>query len=350
MKIKLITLLVLGALLLGQAHAKPQQTQIGEFKTKMIEGSLRGYKIYTPKGYDPDGSWKYEVVFLLHGDICSPDTLAGRLSSFIRKADSNGFILVLPQAMYDLSGDTLSPTTNNLRLFNDDEALDMFLSWSLDSRFKVSHELRYLKALHTEVTANYKADPDRFYLAGHSMGALLTQYAAMELNHEFAAFASIAGPAPRTDRAPQNLDLWKPSFRVPILLMYATKDSQVPFDITAVSNFSNWIETNTKTASDENTLWKLIDSVKETPNNITVSNLKFCNGDVELYLINGGGHHWHRPGGFTLTDDEFIKRYNYNMPSPIPPETLCKDINTTNVVWDFFKNRRKSHNGPIPKS
>lgn len=352
-------MLALGALLHWPAQAKPQTGQIGFYNTITHEGSLRGYKVITPAWYDPEKKDKYPVLFLLHGDLCSPDQLALRMSTFTAKANAKKFILVLPQGMYDYNHNKLDETALRTRLFNDSEAMTKFLSWSLHDRDTVAQELRYLRALHAKVCDDYKVDRDQFYLAGHSRGALLTQYAAMELNSEFAAFASIASPVPDSGNTVVDLNTWKPGFRVPILLMNATKDTQVPYspifwrnDI--IFNAFKWSNVNSKNAKDMTWVESTINT--STADNTTVSKLKFYNGNVDFYIIVGGGHHWHRPDGVAYTDTEFTEKISmafgvrtYFGPSPVPPETLSSDINTTDIVWDFFTNRSKKDNGVIPK-
>jgi len=65
------------------------------------------------------------------------------------------------------------------------------LSWSLKDDAQDDHELSYLKRLHSLVSSNFNVDPDRFYLVGHSRGAILTQYAAMKLNAELLRIARL---------------------------------------------------------------------------------------------------------------------------------------------------------------
>ena len=199
------------------------------------------------------------------------------------------------------------------------------------------------------MSSNFNVDPDRFYLVGHSRGAILTQYAAMKLNAEFAAFASIAGPGARevgSGRTKIKLASWRPGFRVPILLMNGTRDEKVPygghfppelsrFDGPVLA-FANWLGVNSGTIFDGNSLFSKIDTVSEKPVNLSVGRYRTSKDDLNFYAIDGGGHHWHRRNGFVY-------------PGELPPETLCEDIDTTDVVWNFFKNRRKSHNGFISR-
>ncbi len=333
-------ILLLGILIPLYAHAKPQDKLIGTIYKKTIDATPRAYIVYTPKGYDPDASTKYPVVFILHGDKCAPEIIAEAMSRFDKKADLAKFILVAPQAMYNGDAVKLGPLPAR-GLYDPAEASNLGISWCLYDKSIVDGELSFLKKLHGIVFSEFKVDPNRFYMTGHSRGALLTQYAAMRLNSEFAAFASIASPETTFNASPRVLNDWRPGFRVPMLLINANADPNVLFykpwlsppDV-IIQNIADWIDVSNR-PSDPYYSSYTIDTVTEKPINLKAFKYVYCSGYVQFYIIDGGGHQWHMPNGFVLPPD-------------IPTEGLCQDINTTDIVWDFFKNRRKSDNGYIP--
>lgn len=327
MKNKFILILLLGILIPWHAHAEPITHMIRWVYGEKIDGNDRAYAVYLPTGYDLNGgSTQYPVVFLLHGDRCAPLVLSEYMSLFDKSADSNKFILVVPQAMYNTEAEKLGRPLSGL-LYNAVEADRLNLSWCLSNKAIVDGELSFLKKLHGIVSSSFKVDPARFYMAGHSRGGLLTQYAAMRLNAEFAAFASIASPETTYNASPLVLSDWRPGFRVPILLMNATADANVPYDYKIVQNFVDWIGVNHR-PSDGEPRFRTIDTFTEKPKNIFVDKFLYCNGFVQFYIIQGGGHHWH--GGNYFADG-----------ANLPLDTVCRDINTTGIVWNFFKNRRK---------
>ena len=70
-----------------------------------------------------------------------------------------------------------------------------------------------------EVRRDYKIDPDRIYMTGHSMGAEGTWLIGLKYPHLFAAIAPMSGRAP--------LDLIKNAQFLPVYLAHGAKDRQV---------------------------------------------------------------------------------------------------------------------------
>jgi predicted peptidase len=78
-----------------------------------------------------------------------------------------------------------------------------------------------LGAILDEVAANYRVDPDRVYVTGHSMGGRGALYAAYKMPDRFAAVVSLAPVSPITAWGEKlaNIPLW---------LFHGTKDQFTP--------------------------------------------------------------------------------------------------------------------------
>jgi predicted esterase len=148
--------LILSFILFTSARANAQQTP-----QKFLRET--DYLLSLPDGYNADTSKKWPLVMFLHG--------SGERGNDIGKVEVNGppklvaagkkfpFILVSPQAKEDEDG------------------------WEPENLY---HLLVYLKK-------TYRADPDRIYLTGLSMGGFGTWKLATNHPEEFAAIVPICG-------------------------------------------------------------------------------------------------------------------------------------------------------------
>jgi hypothetical protein len=140
-----------------------------------------------------------------------------------------------------------------------------------------------------------------------------------------------------------------------MLLVNATSDDNIGFTDNSEALFgvnhsttrSFWEMVNAVVLKDQNVINTKPANIVDPNPNITVklTNFKDKNtgaaiGYLHTYVIFGGGHHWHRPGGFALVDSSEHPGMAINK--------LCVKINTTDAVWNFFKNKKKSLNGDVP--
>ena len=136
------------------------------------------YLLYLPIGYDPAGDSLWPLIFFLHGsgddDYDSAFVLSYGLPAVLQAGEQPEefpFIVVSPQAF---PGGTW---------------------WTEDA-------LPILDALLGEVLETYRADPERVYLTGLSMGGYGAWYLATTYPERFAAMVSVSGSGYRTPFPP----------------------------------------------------------------------------------------------------------------------------------------------------
>ena len=321
-------------------------------------GKDKGYIIVKPINYHVNNNRRHKVIVFLSGQgmpLLSTEMITG----LVKKCENNGTILVVVAHTYTGNGDERNADTVE-SLYNDNR-FSLWRDDTVNQRSEIYQDIKMLDIISTKIrqdlTSNdnvSKVDTNRIYLCGYSSGAILTQYAAMTLNHKFAAFASNAG------HANQNISSFNPRgrFRVPIILFSATSDENVLYNesdtcganilqridyLTGRNSVREWYRINggNKSVIDSNCPGKpnmaytIIDPVKDDGKKVH----KYQYSDpFEFYKIIGGGHHWHSDSGFC-----FNPPFTY-----LPCSTMCKDINTTNLILSFFDRQAKSKNGSIP--
>ena len=314
-----------------------------------------GYIIVKPKNYNVNNNRRHKVIVFLPGQGM-PLQSVEIVTKLVSTCQDNGIILVVVAHTFEQDGMLRNAGTAFTIEHNR-------FSLSKKSNGTVTHSDIYLDIamldiistkIRQDLTSNdnvSKVDTNRIYLCGSSSGAFLTQYAAMTLNHKFAAFASNAG------HANQNISSFNPRgrFKVPIILFNATSDENVYYNesdtcgantlqridyLTGRNSVREWYRINGGNRSvidsncpgKRNMAYTIIDPVKDDGKQVHKYR---CNNSFEFYKIIGGGHHWHSDSGFCM--NPFL-----------PCETLCKDINTTNLILSFFDKHAKSNNGSIP--
>lgn len=150
------------------------------------------YLVYLPEGYNDDPERRWPLIYFLHGsgdpDYDSTFVLGYGLPAVLlvgEEPDEFPFIVVSPQAF---PGGTW---------------------WDEDA-------LPALEALLLEVLATYRADPERVYLTGLSMGGYGSWYMATAYPEYFAAMISISGSGYRAFVLPgeetlcrmENVPVW----------------------------------------------------------------------------------------------------------------------------------------------
>ncbi len=272
----------------------------------MKEGE-RTYSLFVP-----DSVTKKEavpLVILYHGsggDGASMD----RMSGFSAVAEREGFILALP----DAAG----------KNWNDGREVI-----GIPSMAHQIDDVAFTDAMVAEIGALYRLDARRLYATGFSNGGIFVHLLALKSKHAFAAIAPVSGGI-----AEPLAEKFKPKTPLSVLILHGTDDPMVPY-IGGEVDYSN----NGRILPIEDTAlrWVAIDGIKgerlsgTLPDNdpadgctITWSRWASKKGapEVALFTIQGGGHTW--PGG----------------PQFLPVAVIghvCRDIDASVVIWDFFK-------------
>jgi len=148
-----------------EAGKNPFSGQHGDFKMAFystVDHTLQPYRILIPASYD--GSKAFPLVIALHGAGRDENSFFDDYpdQAFKKEAEQRGYIVACPKGR--------QPTSMYLGAAGQD-VMDVL----------------------AEVRRNYKIDPNRIYLTGHSMGGFGTWSIAMDHPDVFAALAPISG-------------------------------------------------------------------------------------------------------------------------------------------------------------
>jgi polyhydroxybutyrate depolymerase len=272
-------------------------------------GYLRTYQLHIPPKLDP--LKPLPLVFAFHGGGGTGLQME-RFSGFSELSDKEGFIVCYP--------DGVQRNWFDGRVVDDSKA----------HRDKID-DAGFIDALIDVIAKKRPIDQKRIYATGISNGGFFSHYLGAKLSKRFAAIAPVVG-----GMAPIVAVDFKPEQPVSVLILQGTKDPMVPFDggplkynrgelVSTRTTVRKWVEHNgCKDAVDED----LPD--KDPEDGTKVKRVTYAGGrngtEVVLYAIEGGGHTW--PGG-----TQYLPQW---MIGPV-----CKDIDATQVIWDFFAKHPK---------
>ena len=282
-----------------------------------VGGRTRFYDHYVPASYQCGN--QAPLVIDLHG-FGSTKSDERQISDFLSLAEENEFMVVWPQGVSGTLCVVGADRTGNYWNAGFDSSVD---------------DVAFISAIIDQVSASYDIDPARIYATGLSNGGFMSYTLACELGNRIAAIASVTGSMETSVLADCN-----PERPMPILQIHGTADTVVPYDGLQCSSF------NYSGIDELLDFWRLNSNCDETTvtidypdtdtgDNSTASRVTFdgcdSNADVELILINGGGHSW--PGSVALMGESTSVLYPIN-----------NDIDATEMIWDFFN--RHTHPDP----
>ncbi len=244
-------------------------------------GQVRQYRLHVPAGYTSEHP--LALIVNLHG-FNSNAQQEEQVSQMSVKADAAGFIVVYPEGLG-------SPE-----------------SWKFGSLAEGQADVQFIRDLIQHLSSQLRIDPKRIYATGISNGAEMSYRLACDMSDTLAAVGLVAGGYPPF----QDCQTTRP---VPVVVFHGTDDRLLPYDghpplLLPVREWAmNWAARNGCTPTPQVT-FKQGDVTGETWSNCQQG------ADVVLYTIAGKGHSW--PGS--------------NMPAAI----TTRDINATDVMWQFF--------------
>jgi polyhydroxybutyrate depolymerase len=268
-------------------------------------GRTRNYYLHVP----PDARLgkALPVVFLFHGAAFNGKWFK-ELIEIEDLSDRKGFIAVFP----DGTGNT-----------------PWLLTWNAGNccRYAKTNkvdDVGMTLALIEKLKKIVRVDEKRIYAAGWSNGGMLSYRLACEHADVFAAVASVSGTL--------GVKNCEPSRRVPILHFHGNRDEYVPF--TGGKGEKTKAVEPQQSVDDCMGVWKKINScvgdakMEVLPDKVKDETIvirrhwKECADDseVELYVIDGGGHNW--PGAKTAADEAL--------------GNLTMDISAGEIIWEFF--------------
>jgi len=278
---------------------EPPPEGAGRLGRWIVSGGLtRTYVLRVPPGYTPNSTWPLLIAF--HG---GGDTGPGfeELTGLTALADAVGVIVAYPSAYQGSWAVGCDCTTADGANIDD---------------------VQFTRALIGQLEDSLSIDPDRVFVTGFSLGAMLVHRLACELADIITGAATIEGTLHSLVAAD-----CQPARPLPVLMMLATEDPAVPWDgeATATGRFYSADETRR--------FWVARESCDTTPTTTMVPDrtndgttvqqdryLGCARGEVDFYTIEGGGHAW--PGS----------------PGPWAPANgaVCMDIDANWEILSFM--------------
>jgi polyhydroxybutyrate depolymerase len=278
------------------------QVQTGSF---VFEGVLRDYLVFLPQKYN--GVDKLPLVFNLHGATLNAQQQLD-YSKMNEVADTAGFIIVYPNAVntaWNSGTYTVDPYTN-------------------------ANDVAFIDVLIDTLAAHYSIDEERIYSCGFSMGGFMSYRLACQLSNRITAIADVAETMPKS-----LTSSYTTLHPMPVLKIHGSIDwvcyYNGRYDWSPVqATLDYWINFNHCNLPDTTLLPNI-----DTLDGCTVQKIKYTfsqdNGELVFYKVLNGGHTW--PGG----DKAY---FTYISAGPIG--NINMDINTSELIWNFFKNYKLS--------
>ena len=311
---------LLAALLLsGCSPIQPDRQPLspGEHEMTLKVGELtRHYIVHVPSGYSAGNP--APVVIMFHG---GGGTARGamRETGWTRKADSENFLAVFPDAM---PPDPSQPSRfgTNGQAWNDG-------SGRFHSGEKDIPDIAFVGAMLDDLEARFAVDKRRIYATGFSNGAAMTFRVGVELAARVAAVAPFAGS--------MWLEPAKLDHPVSLYVIAGDADPLNPLD-GGVPKFATGTHVRTGVERSKPPARAAIDRWAQllgcgaapqpvpAPSGVTTF---ACGGgrdgsEVRFSVIAGHGHIW--PGGLNQLPERMVGK-----PSAA--------LNATDAIWEFFK-------------
>lgn len=274
------------------------------------QGRTRTYYVYTPSSYQ--SGQPMPVVLAFHGGAGQGDTMAAK-TGLNEVAQREGFIAVYPNSAQKSRGGRWNDGRNSSVINRDID------------------DVAFVGAILDRLSQERNIDSQRIYATGGSNGGFFTQRLACEMSNRIAAFASVSATLPTSLQSTCN-----PRQGVPILMINGTADPFVPWQGGQVR-----IGAGGQVLSVPETVqfWRNRDGcsstsrVEQLPNivsdgtEVTKAQYPGCRNRVRVvfYTVQGGGHGWPGSRSRRRGDDEG------------PSGKISRNINASDVIWNFFK-------------
>ena len=279
---------------IGSSGCNRLQPLTGGLWSVEVDGQRRKFWVQIPFKYR---RWRPEptpVVLSYHGFENFP-LLQKALTKLPGKAEEEGFIAVFPRG----TGDPLS--WNGGGCCGDAEENDV-------------DDVAFTNALLDKLESKLCVDKRRVFASGYSNGGYLTQRLACELSDRIAAFGTVAGQL--------AFPACNPARPIPIMHFHGTADETVPFE--------GRPQDDVLSVDDTMAFWSSVGQCAGGPSVVydngdaTCEQYSGCAAgvEVELCVIDGGGHTW--PGGLGGPLVEAVAG------------KVSNDVNATDRLWDFF--------------
>ncbi len=252
----------------------------GVSSQQLVSGQRqRAYRLFVPPGYD--GQVRLPLVLDLHG---SGGNAAGQ-------ARNSGLEMVSANERFIVA--TLEAEGGR---------------WNVPVQNDRADDVAYVRDVIAHVAARVCLDDTRVYATGFSGGGRMTSLLACQLGSQLAAVAPVSGlrfPGPCNGPP------------VPVMTFHGLADSQNPYDGHAAGRGAEWLES----VPDALAGWARVNACKgapileDPPGPLSTVRYEGCGSGTEVRMvrIDGLGHTWTR-----------------------------QEVDTTTVMWQFFKAHRLS--------
>ena len=268
-------------------------------RTVRVGASERSYEIDVPAHRERAQAWPVVIVF--HGGGGAADSVR-RQSRMSARGEAEGFVTVYPQGSGGIAG--------RLKTWNAGTCCGPAMQQRID-------EMAFVAALLEDLAAAVAIDRARVYATGISNGGMMAYEVACAFADRIAAIAVVAGEMTALERC-------RPSRPVPVLVIHGSDDRNLPVDGGVGAKAFAVHDVRSVAAAVE--FWMRHDGCADSARSEvagTVRRTRYasCSGgsEVELVMIEGGGHSW--PGGDRLA--RFLD----------PPSQA---LDATAEIWRFF--------------
>lgn len=280
----------------------------GDFEFEIdVDGLSRSYAVHVPPGLEEAAS--IPVVLAFHGGRSNAAGMV-RFCGMNPQADAAGFIAVYPNG----TGPAPHLLSWNAGICCNDGPEDQ----------RPPDDVYFVLSMLEDLQSRLPVDPGRIFATGMSNGGMLSYRLAAELPDRIAAIASVGGTmGTKTCRARQP---------VPVLHIHGTEDHFVPF----AGGRGKRSPSRTEFVSVPDTIdcWRSVNRCAAEPvreqlppvvdDGTSIRRELYTAGeggaDVDLYIVEGGGHTW---------------------PGQKPPLLFLgkstKNLDANAVIWDFFR-------------
>ncbi|MBI4119377.1 MAG: hypothetical protein HY456_00840 [Parcubacteria group bacterium] len=286
----------------------------------MIDGKPRTYLLHIPTGYSPGR--EYPLVVVLHGGEGTGEKIMGQ-TKFDTKADQEGFIAVFPDGIDNGWADGRGTAEAEKQGYDD---------------------VKFIRQLVSHLQSKLSIDSGKIYATGVSNGGMMTYRLGCEAADLFDAIATDAANLPEPLKGKCN-----PSRPIPLVAINGLDDPLVPYNggdccvgpsgggqggrvLSTVDTVKIFANVNSCSLSYTP---QFLPVVVNDGTKVEKRAYQSCptGKDVISYVVHGMGHVWPP---------------NESQLSKIITGPTSKNINATNVFWEFFKNHSNSIPPPPP--
>lgn len=290
------------------AEITPESTPLsrfdgaGDFIVRLtVQNTNRAINVHIPESYD--GSSAVPLVIVLHGASGNGRMMQAYVG-FDTLSEAHNFIVVYPDGLGFV--------------WNDGRSGDPRIRSEID-------DVGFIAAVINFIGVNLNIDPTRVYVAGHSMGGMMSYRVGCNLYDRVAAVGSVASPMPIYIMNECNA-----SRPIPLVIVHGTDDLVIPWIgirdafLSVNDTMRYWGQHNNCETYHQPEM--MSDADPEDHTLVIRQGISDCadNANILLYAVYSGGHGWPGQTGGN------------------PQLRISQDIDTATALWSFFNDHRLS--------